>query len=101
VEGNLLGWGKGDLLLLFTRKGPGKRLGDKIEGDKYLSITITPSRSGAVDIVLEEIPDLCNTSHNSRSFDAIYYTLYSKCRDGCHMLRALILICLRPGQITV
>lgn len=48
--------------------GLGKRLADKIEADKYWSIS--PSGSVSVVIVLEEIPDLCNISHNGRSFSA-------------------------------
>lgn len=35
VEGNLVGWGIWDLLPFFIKKGPGKKLSGKTEGDKY------------------------------------------------------------------
>ena len=53
-------------LSFFIKKGLGMRLSGKNEGERYENITPVSS----VAIVLEKIPDLCNTAHNSRSFSA-------------------------------
>lgn len=42
----------------------------------------------------------CVTFHKTADPSVLGLSLYSECRHGCHVLGALILICLRLGQIT-